>query len=135
MAPSHETCHLESWATCRVAISQRSATSTTGAQGGERHSCLVCSSLLGSHSAETCHICNHGEVKVYQAPPPPPTHLCPQLNGSVSSTVDKEDYGLEALGPFRRLGAVHPLLIWLSAGPGQSALNGVCLACDQRSVR
>ena len=107
----------------------------TGTHGAERHSCLVCSSSLGSHGDETCRVCNPGEVKVYQAPPPPPTHLFPQLHGSVSSTVDKKDDGLEALGPFGRLGAAHPLPTWLSAGPGQSALNGVRLVCDQCSVR
>ena len=39
-----------------VAISQRSAreTGTTACHGGERHSCLVCSSSLGNHSAEIC---------------------------------------------------------------------------------
>ena len=64
MAPSHETCRLVSWETCRAVLCHRSATGTTGAQ---RHFGLVCSSSLGSDGTETCRACDPGEVTVYQA--------------------------------------------------------------------
>ena len=134
VTPSNETCRRVSWATCCVAISQRSATGTTGAHGAERYSCLVCTSSLGSHGAETCRVCDPSE-KVCPAPRQSQTRLCLQRHVSAVSTVGTEAdgpvepepsslagvrIGDRAVGPViaRRHRAVGPVSAWCHRAVG-----------------